>query len=139
MTDYATTTPHASPTILDVRLYWRASAYLLAAAAVAGALLNAITGEVVGIPNVLMFDWAHNGLHAVLAAASFTFGYAALKPAIVRGAAITFGIIYGGLGVLGLILGLEAELFGLIGIELGENLLHVGLGAWAIASAVASR
>jgi hypothetical protein len=54
--------------------YWRVSGILLALVALAGFVVNAVGGNYAYVPNVeameniLVFDWAHNLLHTVLAA-----------------------------------------------------------------------
>ena len=133
MSEYATPINTTNP-ILNPRTYWRVSAFALTAVALLGIIVNAITGEVAGIPSFLEFDWAHNILHVVLAAAAFVFGFGNIPGNVSKVFAIVFGFVYMGLGILGLAMGMTSELFGLIGLELGENLVHVLLGGWALAA-----
>ena len=139
MSEYATQQPTHSNPILNPRMYWRVSAFALTGVALLGIVVNAVTGEVTGIPSFLEFDWAHNILHVVLAAAAFVFGFGNISPAVSRTFAIVFGFVYMGLGILGLAMGTSSELFGLIGLEIGENLIHVVLGAWALAAGFGAR
>ena len=74
MSEYATPTNTSNP-VLNPRTYWRVSAFALTAVALLGIIVNAITGEVSGIPSFREFYWTHNILHVVLAAAAFVFGF----------------------------------------------------------------
>lgn len=131
-----TTATHATPTttapgnpVLNPTVYWRASAFALTAVALLGIVLNATgNGDLLG--GFLTFDWPHNVLHVVLAAAAFLFGFASLPANAVRTFAIVFGAVYAGLGILGF---LVADL-GPIHLEVGENLVHLLLGAWGLAA-----
>lgn len=127
MSEYATPTNTTNP-IMNPVLYWRVSAFALTAVALLGIVLNAINeGDLLG-KNFLAFDWTHNILHVVLALAAFIFGFAALPGNVVKTFAIIFGFVYAGLGVVGFI----TDEVGPIGLELGENLVHLLLGAWAL-------
>jgi hypothetical protein len=130
VTEYATKTTTTNP-ILNPTMYWRVSAFALAAVAVLGTVMNLATsnGELVG--GFLEFDWTHNVVHYVLAAAAFIFGFANLTPTVVRTFAIVFGFVYAGLGILGFVIG-NGEAIGPLGLELGENLIHLLLGAWGL-------
>lgn len=139
MSEYATGPSNTTNPVLNPRTYWRVSAFALSAVALLGIVVNAITGEVSGIPSFLEFDWAHNVLHVILAAAAFVFGFANVPAQLAKTFAIVFGFVYMGLGVLGLAMGMTSELFGLIGLELGENLVHVLLGGWALAAGFGAR
>jgi hypothetical protein len=121
-----TRTASGSP-VLDPVVYWRVSAFALAAVALLGIVLTA-TGNEDLLGGFLTFDWPHNVLHVVLAAAAFLFGFAALPGRAVKAVATVFGAVYAGLGVLGVFL---AEV-GPIHLELGENLVHLLLGAWGL-------
>lgn len=123
------TAPTASPT----RLYWKISAPVLLAVAVLGMLLNAIgLGGLLG--GFLSFDWTHNAVHLLLAALAFYFGYGSADLGLGRAVAIAVGGVYAALGVVGF---LSAGVFGLgdvlgLHLELGENLIHLALGGWAL-------
>lgn len=138
MTEYATTPTNTQNPILNPRIYWKVSAWALAGASIGGFLVNIIAGNNAGIHNLLMFDWLHNALHAVLAAAAFFFGYANLSGTVLKRFAILFGLIYGGLGVVGLVLG-QFNLLPGLHVELGENLIHVSLGAWALTTGLTAK
>ncbi|MGB1585733.1 MAG: hypothetical protein ACPHID_01650 [Thermoplasmatota archaeon] len=138
MSEYATPTNTTNP-MLNPRTYWRVSAFALTAVALLGIIINAVTGEVAGISGFLEFDWAHNILHVVLAAAAFVFGFGNIPGQVSKIFAIVFGFVYLGLGVLGLAMGMTTELFGIIGLELGENLVHVVLGLWALVAGFTAR
>lgn len=126
MSEYATPTNTTSP-IMNPVLYWRVSAFALTAVALLGIILNIVgQGDLLG-KNFLAFDWTHNILHVVLAAAAFVFGFMALPGNVVKTFAIVFGFVYAGLGVTGFFTDV-----GPIGLELGENLVHILLGAWAL-------
>lgn len=126
MSEYATPTNTSNP-VMNPVLYWRVSAFALTAVALLGILLNAIgEGDLLG-RNFLAFDWTHNILHVILAAAAFTFGFMALPGNVVKTFAIIFGFVYMGLGIVGFFTDV-----GPIGLELGENLVHVVLGLWAL-------
>ncbi len=130
MSDYATPTNSTNP-IMNPVLYWRVSAFALTATALLGIVLNAIDqGTLLGA-DFLAFDWTHNILHVVLALAAFVFGFANLSGTVVKAFAIIFGFVYLGLGVVGFVIG-NAQSLGPITLELGENLVHVLLGGWAL-------
>jgi hypothetical protein len=111
--------------------YWRASATLLVLVAAAGFILvarrkPALLGE------FLAFDTAHNVLHAALALLAIVFATGLLPERVTRAAAGWVGVFYLALAVLGF---MSARLFGLgplvgMRLELGENALHLALGAW---------
>lgn len=136
MSEYATTPTNTDNPIFNPRIYWRVSAFALTAVALLGILVNAVTGEAeAGINNFLEFDWAHNVLHVVLAAAAFFFGFANVSPQVSKTFAIVFGFVYMGLGIFGLIADpLDYNVLNILSLELGENLVHVLLGAWALAA-----
>lgn len=127
MSDYATPTNTTNP-IMNPVLYWRVSAIALTGVALLGIVLNAMgEGTLLG-KNFLAFDWTHNILHVVLALAAFVFGFANLPGTVVKTFAIIFGFVYAGLGVFGFFV----SDVGPLGLELGENLVHIVLGAWAL-------
>lgn len=112
-------------------VYWRASAPLLLLAAAAGFALVA-TRKAALLGEFLTFDTTHNVLHVALflVAAAFATGLFPLR--VTSAAAGWVGVAYLALAVLGF---LSNRLFGLgplvgLHLELGENLLHLGLGAW---------
>lgn len=123
-----TTRPATSNPIMDPVLYWRVSAFALSAVALLGILVNVLFGNEKGLEGFLMFDWGHNIVHVVLALAAFIFGFGNLSAGITKTFAIIFGFVYAGLGVLGFIV---ADL-GILHLEIGENLIHLVLGAWAL-------
>lgn len=134
MSEYATTPTNTDNPIFDPRIYWRVSAFALTAVAVLGILVNAVTGQSeAGIANFLEFDWAHNVVHLVLAGAAFFFGFANVSGQTAKTFAIVFGFVYAGLGLFGLVAGpLDYTLGNILSLELGENLVHILLGAWAL-------
>ncbi|HLF16640.1 MAG TPA: DUF4383 domain-containing protein [Candidatus Thermoplasmatota archaeon] len=139
MTEYATPTNTSNP-IMNPGLYWRVSAFALAAVALLGIVWNAVEGENnVGITDVLQFDWTHNIVHVVLAGAAFIFGFANLPGKVVKTAAIVFGVVYLGLGILGFVLGNGEEVAMSMNLEWGENALHLLLGGWGLVAGLGSR
>jgi hypothetical protein len=54
---------------------------------------------------------------------------------VVRTFAFVFGAVYGALGLLGF---LVADLV-VLHLELGENLVHLGLGVWGLIAGLGSR
>lgn len=140
MSTYATENPTNTDSIfLNPRVYWKVSAFALSAVALLGIVVNIFAGNNEGIANFLKFDWTHNILHVVLAGAAFLFGFGNFSGQITKVFAIIFGFVYMGLGVVGLIGGLTFEIADLISLELGENLVHVVLGAWALTAGFAAR
>lgn len=134
MSELATTTTTTNP-VLNPTVYWRVSAFALTAVALLGIVLNAMDqGTLLGA-DFLAFDWSHNVLHVVLAGAAFLFGFGNLPTRLVRTFAIVFGVVYAGLGVLGFFV---AEV-GPIHLELGENLVHLLLGAWGLVTGFGSK
>ena len=134
MSEPATLTGSRSP-MLDPTLYWRISAFALTAVALLGIVLTAMDQAGLLGGAFLAFDWSHNVLHVVLAGAAFLFGFANLPARLVRSFAIGFGFVYGGLGVLGFFV---ADL-GVVHLELGENLVHLALGAWGLIAGFGSK
>jgi hypothetical protein len=134
MSELATPTTTRNP-LIDPALYWRVSAFALTAVALLGIVLTAMDQATLLGSDFLAFDWSHNVLHVVLAGAAFLFGFANLPANLVRTFAIVFGFVYGGLGVLGFFV---ADL-GIIHLELGENLVHLALGAWGLAAGFGSK
>ena len=134
MTELATPTTTRNP-ILDPAVYWRLSAFALTAVALLGIVLGAMgQADLLGA-GFLAFDWSHTILHVVLAGAAFLFGFGNLPAKLVRTFAIVFGFVYGALGVLGFFV---ADL-GVIHLELGENLVHLLLGAWGLLAGLGSK
>ena len=127
MSEYATTTT-GSNSILSPTMFWRLSAYALAAVALLGIVLNATSNEALLGENFLSFDWTHNILHVVLAGAAFLFGYGNLDAKVTKTFALIFGVVYLALGVVGFVM----DTVGPIGLELGENLVHILIGAWGL-------
>lgn len=135
--------------ILDPLVYWRVSAFALTAVALLGVVMALIYGggEASTKDQLLAFDshhglgltWTHTAVHFVLAAAAFVFGFANLNPVVTKVAAIVFGVVYAGLGVLGFLFtnplgdGLALNL----GVAL--NAVHLLLGAWALTAGIAAR
>ena len=135
MSDYATTTTTRNP-VMDPTVYWRVSAIALAAVALLGIVLTAMDQATLLGADFLAFDWTHNILHVVLAGAAFLFAYANLPATLVRTFAIVFGFVYAALGVLGFFV---ADLGGVMHLELGENLVHILLGAWGLLAGFGSK
>ncbi len=128
MTETANATYAGSNPIVNPVLYWRVSAIALGAVALLGIVLNSVgAGTLLGA-NFLAFDWGHNILHVVLAIAAAVFGWGNLGAGITKTFAIVFGFVYAILGVVGFFV---ADL-GILSLELGENLVHILLGAWAL-------
>ena len=134
MSELATPTTTRNP-MIDPAVYWRVSAFALTAVALLGIVLTAMDQATLLGSDFLAFDWSHNVLHVVLAGAAFLFGFANLPARLVRTFAIVFGFVYGGLGVLGFFV---ADL-GISHLELGENLVHLALGAWGLVAGFGSR
>ncbi|MHB1261546.1 MAG: hypothetical protein ACYC2H_07500 [Thermoplasmatota archaeon] len=134
MSDYATSTTTRNP-VMDPTVYWRVSAFALTAVALLGIVLNAMEQGTLFGADFLAFDWSHNILHVVLAGAAFLFGFGNLPTNLVRTFAIVFGFVYAGLGVLGFFV---SEV-GPIHLELGENLVHLLLGAWGLVAGFGSK
>jgi hypothetical protein len=134
MSELATPTTTRNP-VMDTTLYWRVSAFALTAVALLGIVLSALAQETLLGADFLAFDWSHNILHVVLAGAAFLFGFGNLPTTLVRTFTIVFGVVYAGLGVLGFFV---TEV-GPIHLELGENLVHLLLGAWGLVAGFGSR
>lgn len=119
--------------------YWRISAVLLAAVAVLGLIVNAIGGNYAYVPDVeamediLVFDWAHDIVHVVLALIAVAFGFTGLRTSDAsKPTAGVVGVVYLALGIAGFFGGFVDFLDDLLGLHLeaGENVLHLVLGAW---------
>lgn len=74
---------------------------------------------------LLTFDTSHNVLHIVLGAISLWLAYKGAEAMIVNWAK-WIGVVYLLLGVIGFF----TPTLGPIGLELGENIIHLALGAW---------
>ena len=100
---------------------------LFLAVGLLGFIPNPIVGET---PDVIFHaDTTHNIVHIVSGALFIIFAVA--MPASVAGFMILFGIVYLGLGVLGLInIGTEGmgTLLGFLHVNGADNILHIGLG-----------
>lgn len=148
MSEYARPTNTSNP-VLDPVLYWRLSAIALTLVALLGIVLAAMAGGdaestqdqalAFGGHHGLGLTWTHNVLHVVLALAAFVFGFAPLPVRAVKVAAIVFGFVYAGLGILGFFLtnplgeGLALNL----GISL--NVVHLLIGGWALLAGFGAR
>jgi hypothetical protein len=131
-TDTATSTRNP---VMDPVLYWRVGAFALTAVALLGIVLDATDNANLLGKDLLAFDWSHDILHVILAAAAFLFGFAALPGRMVKAFAVVFGAVYAGLGVLGFFV---SEV-GPIHLELGENLVHLLLGAWGLVAGIGGK
>lgn len=142
MSEYATPTNNDS-FFLDPRRYWQISGLALAAVALLGIVVDLIFAgnSSEGIANFLQFDRVHNILHVVLAATALTLGFGRFNGGILKTMAIVFGFVYVGLAVIGFIGGLSYDLFnlGLLQLELGENLVHLLIGSWALITGFTAR
>lgn len=119
--------------------YWRISAIALVAVALIGIVANLIEGNYAYVPdveameNILVFDWAHNVVHVGLAAIALVFGFTGLRTSDAsKPTAGVIGVVYLLLGVAGFFGGFVDLLDDLVGLhlEVGENILHLVLGAW---------
>jgi hypothetical protein len=130
MSEYATP-PSGVKTILNPTMFWKVTAYAVSAVALLGIVLNSMDNADALGADFLAFDWTHNILHVVLAAAAFLFGYGSLAPNVAKTFALIFGVVYLALGVVGFITDV-----GPIGLELGENLVHILIGAWGLIAGI---
>lgn len=121
--------------------YWRISGIALAAIAVIGLIVNAIGGNQAYVPDVefmesiLVFDWAHDVVHVVLAAIALGFGFTALRThELSRPLAGAVGVVYVLLGIAGFVPAFVDFLNDLVQLhlEIGENVIHLLLGAWGV-------
>lgn len=132
MASYANAPAKTSTAASPSKTYWKITGPVLALVAVLGFLLNAIgLGDLLG--GFLTFDWTHNVVHLVLAALALYLGFAA-EPSIAKVAAQVVGGVYVVLALVGF---LSGSVFGIgdalgLHLELGENLIHVALGAWGL-------
>lgn len=132
----ATATPSAyarTTTSPAATLYWRVSGIALAAVAALGILMSAVgLGDLLG--GFLSFDWTHNVVHVLLAALALGIGFSSVPATVSKGLAKVVGVVYVGLGVVGFFAGAVAALDGLLGLhlEIGENLVHLAIGAWGL-------
>lgn len=116
-----------------VRVYWEVTAPVLGAVAIGGFLLNLLGQEDLFGRDFLSFDPTHNLVHVLLAALAAYFGYGGdVREGAARNAARIVGPLYLALAVAGFV---DGALFGVgpllnTHLELGENLIHVALGAW---------
>jgi hypothetical protein len=124
--------------ILDPVTYWRVSAIALTAVALLGFVVNLFAGNGEGIPSFLEFDYTHNIVHVVLAGAAFVFGFGVTPSNLTKVFAIVFGFVYAGLGVFGFIAPAGLDFLHLH-LEVGENLVHLALGAYALVAGFTAR
>jgi len=139
MSDYAHTTNN-TPTILEPVIYFRVSAFALAAIALLGLIMNATNGNpstALGFSNTFLnFTWSHDVVHLVLAAAAFLFGFAALPGNTVKLFAMIFGVVYLALGVAGFFVWGNPSVsdYTFLALTPGLNIVHIALGGYAIVS-----
>lgn len=117
----------------NVGVYWKVSGVALAAVAALGILLNAIgQGGLLG--GFLSFDWTHNIVHVLLAVVALGIGFSTVEASLSKNLAKVVGIVYLGLGVVGFLPGIVDAVDSLLGLhlELGENLVHLVIGAWGV-------
>lgn len=119
--------------VASVGLYCRVSGVALAALAALGFLLVAV-GMGGLLDGFLAFDTAHNVLHALLAAITIGLGFGEPRVVPSKAAARALGGAYAALALAGFISG---SLFGAgpplgLHLEVGENLVHLVLGAWGL-------
>jgi hypothetical protein len=138
MSEYARPTNTSNP-IMNPVVYWRVTAFAVAAVALLGIIMNMVDNNGSGVSKslgfgdtFLNFTWAHNILHIILAAAAFLFGFAALQGNVVKWAAIIFGVVYCALGIAGFFLWTGAGGDNLLALTPGLNLVHVVIGAWGL-------
>ena len=117
--------------VLNTRMYAKITGIVIAAVALLGIILNAIgSPELLGA-NFLAFDWTHNILHVVLAAVGLYVGFAGTD-ALCTLYARAFGVVYLLLGITGFFwTGVSTTM---LHLELGENIVHVLVGAWGCAA-----
>lgn len=115
------------------RAYWLASGALLALVSLLGFAMSA-RGLAVAWSPWLLFDRPHDVAHAALGALAIALGLLPLPGGISRKLALGVGTFYLALAVLGF---LNGSLYGYplrfgvrVHLEVVENLLHLGLGAW---------
>jgi hypothetical protein len=115
--------------LMNPKIYALVTGFALAAVAGLGIVMQLLTNGKF-ISGFLVFDWTHNILHVVLAVAALTIGFAA-GGAYARIYARIFGIVYVGLAIVGFV---APNALGFLGVhlELGENLVHLLIGAWGI-------
>jgi hypothetical protein len=116
--------------VLNPTMYARVTGIALAATALLGIIMNIATTNGTLLENFLAFDWAHNIVHVVLAGAALFVGFAGT--AYARNYARAFGVVYTALAIFGFIPGTSLSFVG-IGLELGENLIHLVIGLWGLA------
>ena len=148
MSEYARPTNTTNP-ILDPVLYFRLAAFALTAVTLLGVVMAAIYGggETSAKDQALAFHsqhglgltWTHTAVHAVLALACFVFGFANVPGNVARVLAIVFGVVYGGLGIVGFLF--TNPLGGTLALNLGYSLngVHLLLGAWALVAGLGAR
>jgi hypothetical protein len=140
MSELARPTNTLNP-MADPRVYFRVSAFLLAAVAVLGVVLNLVdAADALSFgSHFLTLTWTHTLVHFVLAAACFLFGFANMPGRTVKVFALVFGVVYLGLGVLGFFA--PNPLGGGLALDLGlgTNLVHILLGGWALAAGITAK
>jgi hypothetical protein len=128
----------SEPLFANIERYWQVSGIALTAVALLGIIVNLIGGNNAYVPDVefmtsfLVFDWTHNVVHVALAAVALAFGFGSFSEVLSANAAKIVGVVYIGLGVLGFVPAVTSLLDSLLGLglEVGENLIHLALGAW---------
>ncbi len=143
MSEYATPTNNV-PMILNPVVYFRISAFTLAAVAVLGFIMNIVDGSNVstslGLGNTFLnFTYAHDAVHLVLAAAAFLFGFGNLAGNTVKAFAIIFGFVYIALGVVGFFAFTGSSGDSFLALTPALNIVHLLLGAYALTAGFASK
>ena len=139
MTEVHTQASNQQPIMLDVVVYWRTSGIALAAVAALGIIMSLMSAGAF-ISGFLEFDWTHNIVHVVLAALALTLGFTTAGASVSRLMAKIVGIVYLLLGILGFIPPVVTLLSDMLGLhlELGENLVHLLIGAWGVVAGFAA-
>jgi hypothetical protein len=144
MSEYATPTNNV-PSILNPVVYFRISAFALAAVAVLGFIMNIVDSKTavstsLGFGNTFLnFTYAHDAVHLVLAAAAFLFGFGNLAGSTVKAFAIIFGFVYVALGVVGFFAFTGSSNDTFLALTPGLNIVHLLLGAYALTSGFAAK
>jgi hypothetical protein len=115
---------------------------LIGLAFLAVGILGFISNPIIGDSPEAIFhaDAFHNGVHIGSGILFLLIPF--LAPGATNGFMILFGIVYLGLGILGLVtMGSEgmAKLLGLLHVNAADNYLHIGLGLVILIAGLATR
>lgn len=111
------------------KTYAQLTGVVVGAVALLGIVLNATSNATLLGADFLAFDWTHNIVHVALAAIGLYVGFGGASASMQKNYAIVFGAVYAILGIVGFV---GVTTIAGIGLEIGENIVHLVIGALGV-------